>query len=252
MNSRLFSSAIILLSLLLCVLSCKEESPTESAPPITFSIDGHKVTVHNLWKSGGSHTANTEGLISFIETVTRDNESHTLEWSNIVHEWLAVTRFDVVIDGKDYRYPEPVRGNLPYDLIRFRLNGVNYDYRSAYSEDSKPYAMYTPADTALHRRETYYLIAARSVDDHKNRINFLTIMAVNYPLPPYYYSSWRINFLNTDNSGVTNNIAGGTVDIAELIGRGTVGAQIWGRLPGPFIDGTDTVSNVEFSVKRIQ
>lgn len=89
------------------ILSCSKKSGTGSDSAICFTVGGFVVTVHNMWSDGSAYSVNVQGRISFNREVTRNNETHTLEWTNINNNYNinAVTSFDVKIDGRDYSYP---------------------------------------------------------------------------------------------------------------------------------------------------
>ena len=92
----------------LCVVSCGGGSPAApSSSSICFSVSGFNVTIPNLFKGGGSYNTNVEGLAGFTQTVSQNNESHSLVWTNIQNNYTTrtVDSFNARIDGKDYSYP---------------------------------------------------------------------------------------------------------------------------------------------------
>jgi hypothetical protein len=101
--------------LLACIIivscwSCSENNPAgPEKEPVCFTVSQYTatVTVDHFWNSGASQQIDlsggaTEGTV----TVTRENESHTLHFTNIYKISGVIQSFDVVIDGKSYSYPE--------------------------------------------------------------------------------------------------------------------------------------------------
>ncbi|HEY4612492.1 MAG TPA: hypothetical protein VII11_05880 [Bacteroidota bacterium] len=103
----LATMAVVMLTGLFTACSEDEATEASSASSICFSVDGFNVTVRNLWSGGGSYSTNVQGLAAFSETVSQNNETHSLQWTNIQNNYTTytVTSFNVKIDGKDYSYP---------------------------------------------------------------------------------------------------------------------------------------------------
>ena len=105
---RLVSGAVCLL-ILFYSISCGGDSPSapSSASSICFNVSGFNVSVANLFRNGTPYSVNVQGLTGFNETVSQNNETHSLQWTNIRNNntTRTVDSFNVRIDSRDFSYP---------------------------------------------------------------------------------------------------------------------------------------------------
>ena len=107
-GNRLVSAAVCLVTLVFLV-SCGGDSPSapSSTSSICFNVSGFSVSIVNLFRNGSPYSTNVQGLAGFNETVSQNNETHSLQWTNIRNNTTTrtVDSFNVRIDGRDYSYP---------------------------------------------------------------------------------------------------------------------------------------------------
>ncbi|MFC1851494.1 hypothetical protein ACFL27_14960, partial [candidate division CSSED10-310 bacterium] len=90
----------------LIAVSCTDDDD-DDGEPICFKVNGFYASVYHMWSDGSTHTSNLQGLRSFTETISRNGETHTLEWTNIDNNYSTdrTDSFDCKIDGTSYQYP---------------------------------------------------------------------------------------------------------------------------------------------------
>lgn len=236
-----------LMMMLLCfILSCEKESPTQpEANAVCFTVDGKVVTLHNFWNNGTSYTKDLEGRISFYETTTRNNETHTLEWTNIVSDYNFVFSFDVTIDGEDYGYPRDKCG--PIEEIVFKLNGKLYNYLE--SGDRRPYPWGDYTEAYDYTPEQYNIFGSKTNSDFGSGKNTITISFVKWS-----GDKWGLLIYYYDENGNSISFSSPDIDISILKNRDAIGEQMSVSIPGPIIsyDNADTLSNLDLLVERVE
>jgi len=233
--------------MLLCfIFSCEKDSPTQpEANVVCFTVDGHTVTLNNFWNDGTSYTKDLEGRISFDETTSRNNETHTLEWTNIIGDNNNVFSFDVTIDGKDYSYPSDKCG--PIEQIVFKLNGQLYNYLESGNSRPYPWGDYTEAHD--YTPEQYNIFGSKTVSDFNTGKNTITISFINSG-----GNNWFLLIYYYDENGNSISFSSSVNDISILKNRDAIGEQMSASIPGPIIsyDTPDTLSDLDLLVERVE
>ena len=236
----------VLMMMLICfILSCDKASPTQSEPNVVcFTVYGHSVTLHNFWNNGTSYTKNVGGLISFNATITENNETHTLEWTNIISDLNSVFSFDVIIDGEDYSYPRDKCG--PTEEIVFKLNGTLYNYLESGGSRPYPWGYYTEAYD--YTFEQYNIFGSKTLSDfnackNKTTISFVKESSDRWDLLINYY----------DENGTRIFFSSPDIDISILKNRDIIGEQMSASIPGPIISdvNANTLSDLDLLVERV-
>ncbi|MCK4427071.1 MAG: hypothetical protein KAW16_01155 [candidate division Zixibacteria bacterium] len=239
-----FLLCISIMMLICLTSSCSKDKPTESkskASPICFTVDGFKVTVHNMWSDSEAHTVNMKGFVSFNSTVSRNNETHKLEWTNIISDYITVLSFDVRIDGRDYSYPKDKCG--PKDEISFKLNDKLHSYKESWGSRHHPYGYYVEANDSIP--EQYVIVGSKTTADYQANKNRIIIGFVKN-------NRWDLLILYYDENGNTTDFCSLGIDISILTNKDTVGAQMSASIPGPLESGDNTLSGLVFLVERVR
>lgn len=247
-NIKILYPCFLIIVCIYFLLSCSKDNPTESQEAICFTVDGHDVTVHNLWKDGTSYTKNVGGLLSFNETTNRNNETHTLEWTNIQSDFEKVYSFDVNIDGKSFRYPENACGEVPnviFNQVSFRLNGNLFTFGESCGLRNYPHGYYVEA--YQNTPEQYNIFASNSTDDCQLQKNTIIITFYNI-------NGWKITLQYFDETGNVLQFLSYNVDISNLINRDIIGEQMSFNMAGPLssVDNTYSISELSISVERVE
>jgi hypothetical protein len=236
--------SVVVLIMLFGVYGCSEDNPTEPKT-ITFSVDGFNVSIYNMWGDGSVHTENLQGLISFDQTVSRNNETHILKWTNIVcnYNQNCVVSFNVNIDGKDYRYPDGAPSNGAEYEVKFMINDTNYSYKESCGYVNHPYMIYLPAEGG--GLEQYSVLASETNADCMSGTNTIVISFVNNP-------TWHLNIVYMDEYGENLFFFGPNVNIAILTNRAVVGGHVTFSITGPITtyDNNYTLSNLFVSAEN--
>jgi len=104
-NLYLLFLSILLLGLF---VSCSNSTePERKTNPICFNVSPYeaKVVVYNLWQGSGSQQVDLTGIAAAEIKVSREGESHTMVFTNVVKDGWQIQSFNVVIDGRSYSYP---------------------------------------------------------------------------------------------------------------------------------------------------
>lgn len=245
-NVKNYLLCVLMMMLICFILSCDKASPTQSEPNvICFTVDGHSVTLSNFWNDGTSYTKNVRGLISFNATTTRNNETHNLIWTNIVSDYNRVYSFNVKIDGEDYSYPRDKCGGGPEYKIEFKLNGTTYRYEEACGQPYYPYGYYHAARGNMP--EQYNIIGSETIADCNANKNTIMINFSNV-------NGWLLGIHYYDANGNSINFNTLNVDISILQNRDAIGEEMSASISGPIQthDGANTLSDLSFSVERIE
>jgi hypothetical protein len=98
---------ITLIIILLISGNCKNSTEPDK-DPICFTVSQYtsKVTVNHIWNSNASQEVDLTGMSAGEVTIRRENESHTLVFTNITKNTGIIQSFTVVIDGNSYSYPK--------------------------------------------------------------------------------------------------------------------------------------------------
>lgn len=237
--------SLMIMLLLGLIVSC--DNPTEPKKDATrndaicFVVYGHTVTVHNFWDNGDSYSDDIGGRISFDQTTSRNNEAHTLEWTNIVSDQNRAYSFDVKIDGEDYSYPKD-RCSLEDEIV-FAINGEFFNYREGCGRRSYPHGFYIGASD--YTSEQYQIIGSATTADCEDSKNTITISFIKY-------SNWELAVIFYDGAGDTSYFFT-PIDTSMVEFADTVGEQISADIPGPITssDGASTLTDLSFRVEMI-
>jgi hypothetical protein len=198
-----------------------------------------------MWSDGSVHEVDVQGRLGFDQTVTRNNETHSLSWSNIVcnYQQNCVIRFDVKIDGKNYYFPEG-RGDEPAEYkIEFILNDTSYTYLASCGYLEHPYMYYLPKTDQY--AEQYNIIGSNTSDDCKENINTIIIGIVNN-------NGWQVNILHFNESeSVYFYLA--EFNISLLTNKDIAGGHVTFMISGPIqnFDGSQTISDIFVSAENL-
>lgn len=127
-------SAIFIIAIIYIAGCSPSEPDGENKRVLTFTVNDHHVTIHNLFNDGSSFTVEIPGSTYFEVTAEKGGESHSIVFSNI--EWGPVNEysneiaaFEVTVDGNYYSYSklhiDPVEAHISPHIgtIQFKATG---------------------------------------------------------------------------------------------------------------------------------
>lgn len=238
-NNKMWLLSILMIVLLCLTLSC---ATGPGAAPICFNVNGYWVTVMNFWSDGGSEGFDLSGGYTWrTDEITMGNETHTLKWTDIERDMYGyVISFNVKIDGKDYSYPwDKCNG---HNEIVFKLNGTLYRYKESCGSRPYPFGYYIEGNDSVP--EQYIIFGSKTTTDCEENKKVIIIGFVNDNV-------WNLNILYYDENGNSILFSSYDIDISLLENRDSIGEQMSASIPGPFISGENTLSDLSFLVERI-
>jgi hypothetical protein len=106
-KSKMTFFYIVIIIISISSYKCKNSTEPDK-DPICFTVSQYssKVTVNHIWNSNASQEVDLTGMTAGQVTIRRENESHTLVFTNITKNTGIIESFNVVIDGNSYSYPK--------------------------------------------------------------------------------------------------------------------------------------------------
>lgn len=243
----------VLLLMVFHLSGCSEDDATgPDNPSVCFTVSGFEVTIYNMWEDGSDWSKNLRGYVSFNQTVSMNDETHSLDWSNIENNYTLnrTTAFDVKIDGTNYSYPEDAcEGEEPPEeatnYISFKVDGTQYFYEESDGQPGHPNGYYYPEQGS--RPEQYIIVGALTSGISQPVSSKIIIGFINA-------NGWFVDIIFYDENANILSFRLPSIDISVLQNRDNIGQQMTAKITTP-INSPDTESvltDLEFSVERIE